>query len=151
MNIKLSTLFWTFVWSLFMGVTAICIGIGAAFPPLNYVARPFVCPNGTMSVRGDTYNVSPVETVTTLTWYCIDKSSGAKTELSMWPMSIASGLIYGLLLFLIILLGMSLAALRKQAVSATSGGSQTPYRQTEDRELNELRRLEIAGRKAKRK
>jgi len=151
MNIKLSTLFWTFVWSLFMGVTAISIGVGAIFPPLNYVAKPFVCPNGTMSVRGDTYNVSPVETVTTLTWYCIDKSSGAKTELSMWPMSIASGLIYGLLLFLVILLGMSIASLRKQAASTTAGRRQTRYRQNEDQELNELRQLEIAERKAKRK
>ncbi len=150
MNIKLSTLFWTFVWSLFMGVTAISIGIGAAFPPLNYVAKPFVCPNGTMSVTGDTYTVSPVETVTTLTWYCLDKSSGAKTELSMWPMSIASGLIYGFLLFLVILLGMSIASLRKQAASAATGGRQTLYAH-QDRELNELRQLEIAERRAKRR
>jgi len=149
MNIKLSTLFWTFIWSLFMGVTAISIGVGALFPPLNYVAKPFVCPNGSMSVKGDTYNVSPVETVTTLTWYCSDKSSGTKTELSMWPMSIASGLIYGVLLFLVILLGMSIASLRKQAVSATTGRRQTRYRQNEDRELNELRQHEIAEQRAK--
>jgi hypothetical protein len=149
MNIKASTLVWTFIWSLFMGVTAISIGVGALFPPLNYVAKPFVCPGGTMTVEQQVYTVSPVETVTTLTWYCVNRETGAKSELSMWPMSIASGLIYGLLLFLVILLGMSIAGLRKQAVSATTGRRQTQYRQTEDPKLNESRQLEVAERKAK--
>src|SRR5262249_14630549 len=103
MNLKPSTVFWTFIWSLFMGVTAISIGFGAIFPPLNYVAGAVVCPGGIMTNSQEVYNVSPVETVTTLTWYCVNRASGAKTELSLWPMSIVSGLIYGFLLFLIIL------------------------------------------------
>ncbi|HEY9153118.1 MAG TPA: hypothetical protein VIN60_09560 [Anaerolineales bacterium] len=106
MNIKISTVVWTLLWSLFMGVTAISIGFGAAFPPLNYVASPFVCPAGKMTLSEQGYTVSPVENVTTITWYCINKSTNIKTELSIWPMSIAAGLIYGALLFLIILLVM---------------------------------------------
>ncbi len=46
MKLKTSTLIWVFIWSLFMGVTAISIGVGAAYPPLNYIAAPVVCPGG---------------------------------------------------------------------------------------------------------
>ncbi len=80
MKLKKSTLVWTFLWSLFMGVTTISIGIGAAFPPLNYIAAPFVCPGGTMSVDEQGYNPSPGTTVTTLTGYCTDGATGEKTD-----------------------------------------------------------------------
>lgn len=32
-----------FFWSIFMGVTVLSIGIGAAYPSVNLIARPFVC------------------------------------------------------------------------------------------------------------
>ncbi len=112
MRVKISTVIWVFLWSLFMGVTAISIGFGAAFPPLNYVAAPFVCPGGTLSAEEQGYTVSPVESVTTITWYCIDGKTGEKAELSMWPMALSSGLIYGFLLFLVIFAVMVLRARR---------------------------------------
>ena len=52
MKITTSTIGWgiaAFVWSIFMGVTALSIGVGAAFPPANLIAKPFVCLNGQMT------------------------------------------------------------------------------------------------------
>ncbi len=137
-----------------MGVTAISIGIGAAFPPLNYIAGPFVCPGGAMSVDQQEYDPSPGTTVTTLTWYCTNGTTGEKTELSMWPMSVASGLIYGFLLFLVILLGMQIVARRsaqksvdRHAVGESRAGfvrdSLAPSAQIE--ELERLRSANIIG------
>ena len=98
-----------------MGITAGSIGIGAAFPPANYIAGPFVCPGGQMQLTTQDYHPSPVETVTTLTWYCVDGKTGAKTELGIFPMSLYAGSIYGLLLFLVLLLGMVLIRNNKSA------------------------------------
>src|SRR6185369_14812162 len=91
-----------FVWSIFMGVTAISIGVGAAYPPLNYVAKPFVCPGGQMIVDQQTSNPLPGTTYTTVTWYCVDARTGKKQELDIFPMSLYSGVIYGLLLFVVV-------------------------------------------------
>lgn len=91
-----------FVWCLFMGVTVISIGFGAIFPSMNRIAKPFICPRGEMQLETQDYYPSPVETVTTLTWYCVDNTTGEKVELGLFPMSLYAGLIYGLLLFLVI-------------------------------------------------
>lgn len=114
MNLKTSTIIWTFIWCLFMGITAISIGLGALFPPMNYVAKPFVCPGGQMQVVSREYHPSPIETVTTLTWYCADAKTGSKTELGIFPMSLYAGAIYGLLLFAVVLLGMLVLANRRR-------------------------------------
>lgn len=108
MKLKGSALIWTFIWCIFMGVTAISIGLGALFPSLNLIAKPFVCPGGEMQVVSQYYQVSPVESVTTLTWYCVDAKTGAKTELGIFPMSLFAGVIYGLLLFVVVIIGMTI-------------------------------------------
>jgi hypothetical protein len=112
MNLKLSTVFWTFIWCMFMGVTVGSIGIGAIFPSANLVAGPFICPGGQMQVVTQDYQPSPIETVTTLNWYCVDGNTGSKAELSIFPMSLIAGSIYGFLFFLIVLLVMVLRANR---------------------------------------
>ena len=106
MKINRSALLLIFVWCLFMGVTAISIGLGAVFPSMNRIAKPFVCPRGEMQVESQNYYPSPGTTVTTLTWYCVDAASGEKRELGIFPMVLYAGLIYGLLLFLVIFLFM---------------------------------------------
>jgi hypothetical protein len=113
MNLKTSTVIWTFIWCIFMGITAGSIGVGAIFPVINLVAKPFVCSSGSMQLVTQEYRPSPVETVTTLTWYCVDEQTGAKTELGIFPMSLYAGLIYGFLFFLIVLLGMVLVSNNK--------------------------------------
>lgn len=105
-------LFWTFIWCIFMGVTAISIGLGAIFPSMNLIAKPFVCPSGEMQLETQGYTVSPVESVTTLTWYCVDNTTGAKAELGIFPMSLYAGAIYGFLLFLVVYVIMQIWAKR---------------------------------------
>lgn len=106
MQIKLSTIIWTLLWSLFMGVTAISIGVGAIFPPLNYIAAPLVCPGGQMSVNSTVYNPYPGTTVTTEDWICTNNRTGAQTDLSVFRIAMVAGLLYGFVLFVVILIGM---------------------------------------------
>jgi hypothetical protein len=112
MKLNGSALFWTFIWCWFMGITAISIGFGAVFPSMNRIAKPFICPGGRMELETQTYRPYPGNTITTLTWYCVDESTGAKTELGIFPMSLYAGTIYGWLLFGLIALGMLVNARR---------------------------------------
>jgi hypothetical protein len=120
MKLKGIGLFLTFIWCWFMGVTAISIGFGALFPSMNRIAKPFVCPGGRMELETQTYRPYPGSTITTLTWYCVDESSGAKKELGIFPMSLYSGTIYGWLLFGLVVIGMRILANREPKVG---GGS----------------------------
>ncbi len=126
MNLKLSTLLWTFIWCIFMGITAGSIGLGALLPAMNFVAKPFVCPAGQMQMESQVYNPYPGETVTQETWYCVDAATGAKAELGLFPMSLYSGTIYGLLFFLIVLLGMVLMANRRRPTQSTVTSDYSP-------------------------
>ena len=101
------------IWSLFMGVTAISIGVGAAFPPLNRIAGPFVCPNGEMRVDSQTYRPSPGTTVTTLDWQCVDKRTGEAQRINEMSMFLINGLIYGTILFAVIYLWWWVATKRR--------------------------------------
>jgi hypothetical protein len=108
MKLSGSALFWIFLWSIFMGITAISIGFGAMFPSMNRIARPFICPRGEMELTTQDYQVSPTESGTILNWYCVDQETGERTELGIFPMSLYAGVIYGLLLFAAIVVGWSL-------------------------------------------
>ena len=114
MKLKTSTLFWTFIWCWFMGVTAISIGFGAIFPSMNRIAKPFVCPHGNMDLTTQVYNPYPGNTITQLNWYCVDEASGTKTELGIFPMSLYAGTIYGWLFFGVVFVGMLIQANRGQ-------------------------------------
>jgi len=116
MKFKTSTLIWTFLWCWFMGVTAISIGFGALFPSMNLVAKPFVCPSGKMDLTKEVYNPYPGNTITTITWYCIDEASGAKKELGIFPMSLYAGTIYGWLFFGLVVIGMLIYANRRPKI-----------------------------------
>lgn len=115
MNLKPGTVIMTFIWCIFMGVTVGSIGIGAAFPKANLISGPFVCPNGKMEVTTDRYNPVPGQTVTTLTWYCVDSKTGAQEELGIFPMVLYSGVIYGFLLFIVVFVYMLVNARRSPA------------------------------------
>ena len=121
MKLKTGTLIWTFVWCWFMGITAISIGFGAIFPSMNLVAKPFVCPGGRMELEKQVYNPYPGNTITTLTWYCVEGTSGAKTELGIFPMALYSGTIYGWLLFGAVFIGMLVLANRRPTVESGIG------------------------------
>ncbi len=104
MELNLRNVLIAFLFSLFMGVTAIAIGAGAAYPPINYIAAPVVCPDGQMTVESTVYNPYPGRWITTRDWYCTDPSTGVKRSLNFFEMDLVSGLVYGLALFVVIVL-----------------------------------------------
>ena len=107
MKIKTSTVVWLsvgLIWCLFMGVTAISLGFGSLFPSMNLIAGPFVCPGGKMKLTTQDYQVSPTESGSILNWYCVNEQSGTKTELNPFIINLYAGLIYGLLLFVVVLI-----------------------------------------------
>jgi hypothetical protein len=107
MKIKTSTIIWLIlgiIGSWFMGITAVSMGLGSLFPAINLVAKPFVCPGGHMEINSQPYQVSPVEEVTTLTWYCVDIHSGTKTELNPFTINFYAGFFYGSLFIVAVLI-----------------------------------------------
>ncbi len=108
MKLNRTVLIGIFLSSIFMGVVVISIGFGAIFPSLNRIARPFICPRGGMELETQTYRPYPGETITTLTWYCVDQETGERVELGLFSIALYAGVIYGLVLFVAILLGWSL-------------------------------------------
>jgi len=107
MKIKTGTIMWliaAFIWSWFMGITFVSIGLGSVLPALNTVAKPFVCLNGQMETNSQNYQVSPVESGTLLTWYCVDGRSGIKTGINPFIINFYAGSFYGLLIIIAVLI-----------------------------------------------
>lgn len=102
MKLKTGTIVWLvvgFIWSIFMGVTAVSIGLGSMFPQLDLVAKPFVCPNGEMRYEEIVSNPLPGTTYSQTNWYCVDDRTEQTTPLGIFPMSLYAGVFYGLLIF----------------------------------------------------
>lgn len=94
-----------FIFSIFLGVTAVSMGFGSRFPGLNLIAAPFLCAGGEMSY---TQHVTEIGTATywTVDWFCVEEGSSAKTELEPNKVHGFAGTFYGLLVF-ILLLGLT--------------------------------------------
>jgi len=90
-------------WSIFIGVVGISIGLGALYPPLNYVAKPFVCPAGQMTFEKRVDQATPSQTFYSAAWFCTKGESAAETK-SISPFAFA-GVFYGVLCFPLFLLG----------------------------------------------
>jgi hypothetical protein len=130
----ITSLIGMFIFSIFMGVVVIAIGLGAAFPYLNIIAKPFVCFNGKMVYEQTVSNPLPTTTYTQLSWYCVNGKSGARTELGVFPMALFSGAFYGFLLFLVIFVFWLINQIRGQ--NPSSGALQ---RQEDAEQLKQYR------------
>jgi len=97
-----------FLWSIFIGVVGISIGLGALYPPLNYVAKPFVCPAGQMTFEKHVDQATPSQTFYSADWYCTKGEAAAQSESDRLPISpfVSAGVFYGLLCFLLFLPGL---------------------------------------------
>lgn len=82
-------------WSMFIGIVGIAIGLGALYPPLNYIAKPFVCSTGQMNFEQQTTQTTPDKTFISAAWSC------TKADSSSQPINpaIFAGIIYGLVCF----------------------------------------------------
>jgi hypothetical protein len=103
----LSGLMEGFLWSIFMGIVGVSIGLGALYPPINYVAKPFVCPDGQMTFEKNVDSLTPNQTFYSADWYCIQDESTSGSNPEGRPISpfVYAGVFYGLLCFPLFLLG----------------------------------------------
>ena len=108
-----------FVWCLFMGVTAVSIGLGALYPPLNLIAKPFVCPNGQMTYQESTSNPLPGTTYTLIGWYCVDSRAENTTQLDIFQIAVAAGIPYGLVIAVLALIAVVVLRRRSSATGQT--------------------------------
>lgn len=82
-------------WSIFIGWVGISIGLGALYPPLNYIAKPFVCPNGQMTFEKQVNPATPTQTFYSANWHCTKVDSPSQ-PINPSPFA---GVIYGLVCF----------------------------------------------------
>jgi hypothetical protein len=129
------------IWSLFMGVTAISIGLGAAFPPLNQIAQPFVCSNGHMQVLLSTSHPQPGTTYTSEKWQCVDNQTGQAQPVNEMSMFLINGLIYGTILFAVIYLWWWVATRRRARRVQQQTAIDVPTTYTPSEELPHLPRI----------
>ena len=83
---------------LFMGVTAVSLGLGAAFPGINLVAKPLVCPDGELSHRTSTTNPLPGRTYVQASYTCVDRAGNAE-PISTFAVALVAGSLYGLAMY----------------------------------------------------
>jgi hypothetical protein len=115
--------------SLFCGVIVISIGFGSFFPQMNQVAKPIVCGSNDMQVVQHVYSYRPGETSWTVTAYCVDAVTGAKTDVTGLT-QFAAGAIYSVVpLVVLILLNIRF---RDKATNAPEGDSSQPEHVVED-------------------
>ncbi len=102
-KLKTSTIIWTIIVCIFVGIFLISGGLGTALPQVNYIAKPFVCLNGQLSFGQNAYSPIPGYTSTrySVDWICTDSKSGSQTPIESLKMSVLAGPFYGLLLFLV--------------------------------------------------
>jgi hypothetical protein len=90
---------WTLIPCLFFGWTLIAVAGGSIYPPINYIAKPFVCPNGDLKFEQQGYRPSPGTTITTTTWVCTDSRSGTEKVIDVFALTLPAGIIDGLIAF----------------------------------------------------
>ncbi len=86
------------IFCLFMGITAISYGVGAAYPPINQIAQPFVCAGGKLNYQTIVSHPRPGKTYIQTSWTCVD-SSGAKAPIDTFTIALYAGSLYGLVLY----------------------------------------------------
>ena len=102
MKLNVSNIVILLVFSLFCGVFIISLGIGSEFTTVNTVMSPLVCGIERIEVAWQ-YNVAhPGKTFFGSHWLCVDETTGAAQDAST-KTNLISGLVYGLMLFAIVI------------------------------------------------
>ncbi len=109
------------VWSIFMGIAAISIGLGAVLPQINYITKPFICPTGEFSYSQNVSNPYPGSTYVSAAWTCTDPNSGSERQLGPIQLGLIAGPFYGAVILLLVLrpwYQLTLSSQQKKAVDA---------------------------------
>jgi len=102
------------VFCLFMGITAISMGVGALAPQINRIAQPMVCPGGTMNYQTSVKHTAPGTTYTLVKWTC-DDAAGKQSPIGVFTLGLYAGSLQGLVLFAVVEFFMLLAGFRPKA------------------------------------
>jgi len=91
-----------FAFSFLIGITGIAIGFGSIYPQLNHIAQPIACPGRTMT---HSQQISEIGTATyyAAKWFCVDESTGERTEVSNNKVALIAGPVYGTVVLIILL------------------------------------------------
>jgi hypothetical protein len=89
-----------FIFSIFLGITGVSMGLGSMYPGLNLITKPLLCPGQQMSY---TQHVSEIgsDTFWSATWFCMDE--GSETQLDPAVIHGYAGSLYGLLILILLL------------------------------------------------
>lgn len=89
--------------SMFCGIILVAVAAGAVFPRLiNPVAAPLVCPHGNLVITQNTTSYRAGESDTWTTDTCVDSTTSQQQDVSLQT-TLAAGLIYSLIIFVIYL------------------------------------------------
>src|SRR5258708_27774258 len=94
--------------SLFTGIIIVSIGLGAAFPPMEKGAAPFICSGKTLQLSTQDFAYGFTQGYT-ITWYCVDDQTGAKDDVSGQTILVA-GLVYSVIIFALAMIWVIWAA-----------------------------------------
>jgi hypothetical protein len=111
MKNKIIPLLMMFGISMFCGIVGISIGIGSVITPLYQVAVPMICGNQQLEINQNSYSYRPGEETVTITAYCVDNKTGVKRDVTN-GLQVISGAIYGLIIFILAMIGLYWAARR---------------------------------------
>ncbi|HKP70181.1 MAG TPA: hypothetical protein VJV05_12920 [Pyrinomonadaceae bacterium] len=84
--------------SLLFGVTGIAMGLGSLYPPINMIAKPFVCGGGEFSYEQSRTQVGSAS-YWSVRWYCANNESASRVEIEATKVHLFSGVLYGLAFF----------------------------------------------------
>ena len=104
--------------SMFCGIVVISMGLGGVITPLNQIGGLIVCGDQQLQIEQNTYAYIPGEGTTTITAYCVDEQTNAKQEVTRelndvtTKLQIVTGIIFGLIIFVLSMLFLNWAARR---------------------------------------
>ena len=90
--------------SFVIGIVGIARGLGSLYPELNLVAGPFVCPSDRLAYKQQSSQVGGA-TYWTVRWACtFGEHDAVKKEIDSNKVFLCSGVLYGVVMFAILLL-----------------------------------------------
>jgi hypothetical protein len=118
MKDKIIPILMVFGLSMFCGIVGISIGLGSLFIPLNQIAASMVCGGQRVKIEQHTRSYLPNEVFTSITAYCVNEQTGEQQDVTSavediaTKLQITSGIIYGLIIFVLSMLFLNWAARR---------------------------------------
>lgn len=115
MKLSIPILVFTLGFCVFMGITAGSLGVGAAFPNINRIAAPVVCPGGQLTGTQHVTRPYPGKTVTTVDYTCVNPQTGASVPVDKFSIALIAGTAFGVVGFIPLFLMLLFRRPQRQA------------------------------------